>query len=96
MPFDLVRKEIWPQYVPLAARQFVRCYGDWEREKAHWFEQTGYPVTLIEGFASNRHSASTIRASMRAGDDAWRRLVPAATVPLLEQFLAQTPMTARI
>lgn len=95
VPFDLVRKEIWPQYVPLAARQFVRCYGDWEREKARWFEAGGYPVTLIEGLAFNRHSASTIRASMRAGGDAWQRLVPVATLTLLEQFLAETPMNTR-
>ena len=95
VPFDLQRHILWTHYVPLAARQFVRAYGDWEREKARWFGNAGYPVTLIDGDASGRLSASMIRNSMRADDAAWKLWVPMATVPLLEQLLAQTPMSAR-
>ena len=95
VPFDLARKDVWPQYVPPNARQFVRAYGEWEREKARRFEQAGYAVTLLEGDAANRMSASEIRASLRAGDGAWQALVPAATRPVLEQLMVELPMGAR-
>jgi nicotinamide-nucleotide adenylyltransferase len=88
VPFDLTRPECWSQYVPLAARQFVRASSDWERQKAHWLERAGYVVTLLDG-APDRLSSSTIRARMRHGDGEWRRLVPAATVPLLTELLGR-------
>ncbi len=95
VPLDLENKEVWPQYVPLHARHFVRAYSTWEREKARWFEAAGYPVTVLDGDVSKRCSASTIRNSIRVGDGAWRQLVPAATQSLLEQMLIQTPMSSR-
>lgn len=85
VPFDLTRSALWPQYVPRTARHYVRAYGDWERQKATWLERAGYAVTLLDGDPSSRLSAGDIRAGMRTGR--WRRLVPAATVPLLEEFL---------
>jgi len=87
VPFDLTRSELWTQYVPLSARHYVRAYSDWERQKATWLEQAGYTVTVLDGDPSNRLSASDIRAGMQAG--AWQRLVPVATVPLLEQILGR-------
>ncbi len=87
VPFDLTRPELWPQFVPLSARQFVRAYGDWERQKADWLERAGYAVTLLDGDPSNRVSGSDIRACMRAGNAGWQPLVPAATVPLLDELL---------
>ena len=95
VPFDLARNNIWPQYVPSNARHFVRAYGEWEREKARRLEHAGYAVTLLEGNAANRVSASEIRASLRAGDGAWQALVPAATRPVLEQMMVELPMGAR-
>ena len=93
VPFDLTRRETWAQYVPPDARQFVRAFSDWERQKAHWFEQAGYAVTLIDGDPSTRLSASDIRGAMRSGD--WRALVPEATQSLLETFLLERSLEAR-
>ncbi len=95
VPFDLTRRDVWGQYVPLSARQYVRAYSDWERQKARWFEQAGYTVTLLDGDSSDRLSASDIRADMRDGHDGWRAFVPAATVPLLTELLDLVPMGAR-
>ena len=95
VPFDLTAPEVWPHYVPLTARQFVRAYGDWERRKARLFEQAGYAVTLIEGDAANRISAGDIRALMRLRDGRWRESVPEATLPLLDAMLAEAPMEQR-
>jgi len=95
VPFDLTRPEFWPQYVPLSARQFVRAYSDWERQKARWFAQAGYAVVVLDGDQSDRMSASDIRAGMRAGDRGWHALVPAATVPVLDELLDRLPMAKR-
>ncbi len=92
VPFDLTRPALWPQFVPLSARQFVRAYSEWERQKARWFEQAGYAVSLLDGDCSNRVSAGDIRARMHAGDDSWQPLVPAATVALLDELLRRAPI----
>jgi len=89
VPFDLTRLDLCSQYVPLTARQFVRAYTDWEREKARWLEQAGYTVALLDGDPSARISASEIRAGIRAKDVRWHSLVPSTTVPLLEEFLGR-------
>lgn len=96
VPFDLSRPELWPQYVPLPARQFVRAYSEWERQKARRLEGGGYPVTLLDGDPAGRISASDIREALRAGDESWHPLVPAATVPLLEELLRRAPMGERV
>jgi nicotinamide-nucleotide adenylyltransferase len=96
VPFNLTCPELWPQYVPLPARQFVRAFSEWERQKAQWFQLCGYAVSLLDGDPSERLSASDIRESMLANDDAWRQLVPSAIVPLLEEMLEQRAMEKRI
>jgi len=95
VPFDLTRPEFWPQYVPLAACQFVRAYSDWERQKAGWFAEAGYAVMLLDGDQADRMSASDIRSGMRAGDRSWHSLVPAATVPVLDELLDRVSMAKR-
>jgi len=88
VPFDLTRAALWPQYVPLSARQYVRAYSGWERQKARWLQDAGYAVTLLDGDPAGRLSADDIRAAMDAGDG-WRALVPAATVVLLAELLGR-------
>lgn len=95
VPFDLARPDLWQQYVPAHALQVVRAYSLWEHEKARRFERGGYTVHLLEGDTDSKVSASAIRAELRSGGPAWRALVPPATVPLLEQMLADRPMEAR-
>lgn len=95
VPFDLTRPALWPHYVPLAARQYVRAYGDWERHKARQLQGAGYALTLLEGDPALKRTAGEIRARMHAGDPGWATLVPASTVALLEAFLACTPIASR-
>lgn len=95
VPFDIRRPELWPQYVPKHARQFVRAYSDWEREKARRLRDAGYPLDLIEGDVRAKLSASEIRECLRRGDPGWRAMVPAATVPLLEQLQPERFMDTR-
>jgi nicotinamide mononucleotide adenylyltransferase len=94
VPFDLTRPELWPEYVPVTARQFVRAYSDWEREKARRLALAGYAVTLLDGDPAGRLSSSDIRACMWSGGH-WQHLVPASTVAVLRQLLEEIPIRNR-
>ncbi len=94
VPFDVTRPDLWPEYVPVTARQFVRAYSDWEREKGRRLAGAGYAVTLFDGDPARRLSSSDIRAHMWSGGD-WQHLVPAATVPVLRQLLDDVPIRDR-
>jgi cytidyltransferase-like protein len=94
VPFDLTRPPLWPQYVPLHARQFVRAYSEWEREKACRLADAGYPVTLLDGDPDAKVSATEVRRLLAVGGD-WAAAVPTATVPVLRDLLAETPMERR-
>jgi len=85
VPFDLTRPALWPEYVPLTARQFVRAYSAWEKEKAHRLADGGYPVTVVDGDPASKLDAAEIRA--RFADGTWEAMVPEATVPLLRELL---------
>ncbi len=108
VPFDLTRPAVWPQYVPLSARQYVRVFGAWERQKAGWLAEAGYPVTVLDGDVESKVSSTDIRRLLAALDI--RRLlggaggwplagiageVPPATVPLLAEFLDRRSMRQR-
>lgn len=95
VPFDLAAPVHWPNYAPRSARQFVRAYSEWERQKAARFEAAGYAVTLLEGDTQGRISAGEIRARIGAGEPGWQQQVPATTVPLLDAMNAQRPLAER-
>ncbi|MDN5932816.1 MAG: cytidyltransferase, partial [Pseudonocardia sp.] len=82
VPFDLTRPPVWPDYVPLDARQFVRAYDGWERQKAAALEAAGYPVTVLHGDPATKRSATDIRALL-AGGAGWRDAVPGGVAPVL-------------
>ena len=82
VPFDLTRPQVWPEYVPVRARQFVRVYDAWEREKADRLAAAGYQVTVLEGDPARRVAATSIRAALADGHG-WEDMVPPVTVPLL-------------
>lgn len=95
VPFDLGQPALWPQYVPLHARQYVRAYSDWEREKAQRLQGAGYAVVLIDGDPHTKQSASGIRDSLARGDSLWRTMVPPATLALLEQLQRDRALNTR-
>lgn len=88
VPFDLTRPGCWPEYVPLHARQLVRAYSSWEREKARRLAAAGYPVTVLDGDPAARISSSDIRARMRQDRATWSHLVPEPVAPMLAELLA--------
>jgi len=95
VPFDLTRPATWHEYVPPDARQFVRAYGAWEREKAGRLADAGYEVTVIDGDPRTRLSASDIRACLHRDRTEWQHLVPPAVVPVLAGLLRDRTGGAR-
>lgn len=94
VPFDLTRPAVWAQYVPLRARQFVRVYSDWEREKADRLAVAGYPLTVLDGDPATKVDATDIRGALASGTG-WEASVPPATVPVLRELLDAVPMSER-
>jgi nicotinamide-nucleotide adenylyltransferase len=90
VPFDLTRPQVWPEYVPRNARQFVRAYDEWERQKAAALRAGGYAVTVLAGDPATKHSASDIRVLLRDGGP-WQDAVPAGVAPVLTALLAARP-----
>jgi cytidyltransferase-like protein len=88
VPFDLTRPDCWTDYVPRHARQFIRVYSDWERDKAQRLADAGYPITVLDGDPDARISASRIRAQMRDGDTTWRDVVPASILAALDELMS--------
>lgn len=85
VPFDLTRPHLWPEYVPLGARQFVRAYSAWEKDKAGQLADGGYAVTVVDGDPAAKLDAAAIRA--RFADGTWEALVPPATLQILRELL---------
>lgn len=94
VPFDLTRPALWPDYVPPHARQFVRAFDGWERQKAAALRAGGYPVTVLDGDPTAKLSATDVR-TLLAGSAGWRDAVPAGVAPVLDELLTARPMTAR-
>ncbi|GAA3224976.1 nicotinamide-nucleotide adenylyltransferase [Pseudonocardia petroleophila] len=94
VPFDLTRPAVWAAYVPPDARQYVRAYDGWERQKAAALEAGGYRVTVLRGDPAAKRSATDVRALLASGAQ-WRDAVPAGVAPLLAELLAATPMATR-
>jgi cytidyltransferase-like protein len=88
VPFDLTRPGYWPEYVPLHARQLVRAYSSWEREKARRLAGAGYPVTVLDGDPAARISSSDIRARMQQDRTAWSHLVPESVASMLAELVS--------
>ena len=95
VPFDLTRPGVWPEYVPRHARQFVRAYSAWERDKADRLAGAGYPVTVLDGDPAAKLDAARIRDALAAGSG-WEAQVPVATVPVLRALLARVPFAERV
>lgn len=87
VPFDLTRPQLWPEYVPRDAVQYVRAYSAWEADKAGRLADGGYAVVVVDGDPATKLDAATIRAGFR--DDSWVSLVPPATVPVLRDLLGR-------
>jgi nicotinamide-nucleotide adenylyltransferase len=93
VPFDLTRPQVWPDYVPLSSTHYVRVYGEWERQKAQWFTEAGYRVSVLDGDPEERVSSSDIRESLRQGR--FHDAVADGTEGLLTEFLRARPLSER-
>ncbi len=68
VPFPLDRPDVWFDYIPRDAVQFVRAFSEWERSKAQTLEAGGYEVALLDGDPSTAIRASAIRSTWEQGE----------------------------
>jgi nicotinamide-nucleotide adenylyltransferase len=96
VPFDLDAPRTWEEAAPLPCLQVVGAKSRWERSKVEMFAAAGYETRLVEEPWVGRFSGSAVRAAIAAGArEEWVGMVPAATVPLLDGFLARRPLAVR-
>jgi nicotinamide-nucleotide adenylyltransferase len=97
VPFDLGAPGTWPQLVPLRATQVAGVKSGWEVAKLQMLAEAGYATLAVRVEPLGALSSSAVRAAMLAGArDVWSRMVPPATVPLLEDLLLREPIARRI
>lgn len=85
VPFDLTRPQLWPEYVPLGARHFVRAFSAWEEDKAGRLADGGYAVTVVDGDPATKLDAAAIRDGF--ADGTWEAMALPSTVPVLRELL---------
>jgi nicotinamide-nucleotide adenylyltransferase len=84
IPFPVNEPELWPAYVPAGVTHFIRLFSDWGRGKRDRLEAAGYPVVVLDEGDAKEVSGADVRAALRAGDPAWRALVPAGVARVLD------------
>ena len=86
VPFPIEAPALLTQYLPLAVTIYTTEYDDWNRHKITTLANIGYDVVVLWKSEHKLISGSSIRASLSAGTDEWRRLVPRSTADLLVQW----------
>lgn len=89
VPFPLDRREVWADYIPLQATQFVRAFTDWEHSKARELHDGGYRVQVVKGDPDAVLRASAIRSAWREAQSI-DHLVPGAVALAMSQHTAST------
>lgn len=69
VPFPLDRPDVWFDYIPRNAVQFVRAFSAWERSKADALHEGGYEVVVWDGTPESAVRASAIRAAWARGEE---------------------------
>lgn len=86
VPFPLHQPQLWAEYIPLSAVQYVRVLSPWEQSKVTELEAGGYRVRVIAGHRASPVRASDIRRALRGSSDIeWRNMVPHTVAGVLDR-----------
>jgi len=88
IPFPVTEPELWDDYVPPGAVQYLRLFSPWGAAKLERFRARGYRTELLEAPGGKRVSGAEVREAMRTGGD-WRRLVPQAVAQVIDALPAR-------
>jgi cytidyltransferase-like protein len=94
IPFPITEPDLWDDYVPSDAVQYVRLFSSWGSAKLERLRGRGYAVEVLEARGGKEVSGEQVREAMRAGAE-WRRLVPPAVARVIDALPPDRALAAR-
>lgn len=85
IPFPVTEPELWDDYLPAGAVQYVRLFSSWGDAKLERFRARGHRVEVLGAPEGKEVSGAQVRAAMAAGDG-WRALVPPAVARVIDDI----------
>jgi len=85
LPFPIEEAPLLSQFLPTSVPVFTTTYDAWNHEKIQTLETAGYEVITLWDRDHKDYEGKTVRALMLEGDQAWKKQVPDAVVPFLEE-----------
>ena len=94
IPFPVTEPELWDDYVPPGAVQYVRVLSPWGAAKLERLRERGYRTEVLEAPGGKEVSGADVRRAMREGGE-WRHLVPPAVARFVDGLPADRALAAR-
>lgn len=94
IPFPITEPELWDDYLPAGAVQFVRVLSAWGGAKHDRLAGRGLPVQVLDAPGGKTVSGAQVRAAIRGGGD-WRPLVPPAVARFIHDLPADHALAPR-
>lgn len=85
VPFPISHPELWDDYVPRDAVQYLRIFSPWGAAKLGRFRELGYAAEPLAAPEGKDVSGAQVRRAMRAGDG-WRAMVPRAVARVIDEL----------
>lgn len=86
VPFPIEEPELLPDFLPIAIPCLTTIYDEWNRDKVRRLEAVGYQVTVLWEGTKKPAEGRDLRRLIESGNEAWKALVPAATVKTVERL----------
>jgi cytidyltransferase-like protein len=86
VPFPLETPDQLPDFVPKTSPVFTTICEEWNRHKIKVLEKAGYKVIVLWEDVKKEIDGINIRKMICEGDESWRKLVPQATIDVIEKY----------
>jgi cytidyltransferase-like protein len=94
IPFPISEPELWDDYVPRDAVQFLRLLSPWGDAKLERLRAHGYRVEVLPAPEGKLVSGDQVRSAVREGRD-WRPLVAPAVARFIDDLPAGHALAPR-
>ena len=86
IPFPITEPDLWPDYVPDGVVHFIRLFSPWGDTKTTRLRAAGHRVEVLPAPEGKAVSGAAVRDAVRAGDAAWRAMVPPAVARFIDDL----------